>query len=455
MHRTHTCGELRKDHAGQEVTLSGWADSVRVQGKIGFVLLRDRYGTTQCFIPKQLVEEASLADIRKESVLKISGEVKVRPENQVRAEMATGEIELSASTLEVLSSAEPLPIELDDSVESSEETRLTHRFLDLRRKKMQENLILRHKVTKAIRDYLDKEGFLDLETPFLAKSTPEGARDYLVPSRTKPGSFFALPQSPQLFKQLFMMAGFDKYAQIVRCFRDEDLRADRQPEFTQLDIEMSFVDEEDVMKMTEGLVAHVFKEALGVEIDLPLPRMTYEKAMAEYGRDNPDLRSEGQEWAFTWVTDFPMFEHSQEQDRWVAMHHPFTQPSDMEKLKAGDLENVSSRGYDLVLNGTEVAGGSIRIHDIDMQKEVFKALGLSDEEAQEKFGFFLNALSYGAPPHGGLAFGIDRLVAIMAHEESIRDVIAFPKNKEARDLMLDAPSGVDQQQLDDLHIRRK
>ncbi len=453
MLRTHTCGELRKEHAGQTVTLAGWANTIRVQGKIGFVMLRDRYGTTQCFIPKSLVEEVCLADVKKESVLKITGEVKIRPDNQVRKELATGEIELSSAELEVLNPAEPLPIDLDESVESTEETRLKYRFLDLRKARMQKNLETRYKITKVMRDYLEKNSFLEIETPFLAKSTPEGARDYLVPSRVQPGKCYALPQSPQLFKQLLMIAGYDRYAQIVKCFRDEDLRADRQPEFTQLDLEMSFVDEEDVQKMIDGLMKQLFKEILDIDIKTPIPKRSYKECVEKYGTDRPDLRKEmGTEWALFWVVDFPMFEYSEQDKKWNAMHHPFTQPTDLELLEKGEYDKVYSRAYDLVLNGSEIAGGSIRVHNVEMQKRIFKALNISEEEAEEKFGFLLSALKLGAPPHGGIAFGLDRLAALFAGEDSIRDVIAFPKNKEAKDLMLDAPSDIEPKQLQEVGL---
>lgn len=450
MLRTHTCGDLRAENEGETVTLAGWVESARVQGKIGFLVLRDRYGLTQCFVPKDFAEK--LVELRKESIVQATGTVKVRPEKQQRPE-PTGQIEVSVTALEVLNEAAPLPLELDENVASTEETRLQHRYLDLRRSQMQQNLLLRHNVAKAMRQYLDKKHFLEIETPFLGKSTPEGARDYLVPSRVHKGSFYALPQSPQLFKQLLMIAGYDRYAQIVRCFRDEDLRADRQPEFTQLDMEMSFVDENDVMKIVEELIAHVLKETKGIEIALPLPRLSYKEAMETYGNDRPDLRKDWDtEHALLWVVDFPMFEYNEDDKRWYAMHHPFTQPGDVAAMKEGKLGDVHARAYDLVYNGSEIAGGSIRNHRVDVQQLVFDALGIEKEEAEEKFGFLLEALRYGAPPHGGIAFGLDRLVAILAGSDSIREVIAFPKNKEARDLMLDAPSGVKREQLEELGI---
>lgn len=460
-YRTHTCGALRKEHVGEEVTLSGWADTIRVQGKIGFILIRDRYGITQIFVPKDIAADIDLPNLRKESVIKVQGLVNARPENQVRAELSTGEVELKATAIEVLSTAQPLPLDLDDE-STTEETRMKYRFLDLRTKKMQENIITRHKIVNAMHEFLHKHDFLEIETPFLAKSTPEGARDYLVPSRVNNGSFYALPQSPQLFKQLLMISGFDRYAQIVKCFRDEDLRSDRQPEFTQLDMELSFVEEEDVISIMEGLIAYIMKEVKGIDVKLPLPRMSYDDAMTKYGNDRPDMRKEwNTEHALLWVVDFPMFDIREEDGKTVAMHHPFTQPTKegaeliKEANETGDmdkLKEVKSHAYDLVLNGSEIAGGSIRNHNLDVQKSIFDALGLKEEEYKEKFGFLLDALSFGAPPHGGMAFGLDRLAAILTKSDSIREVIAFPKNKDARDLMLDAPSEVAKEQLDELGL---
>lgn len=453
MLRSHTCGELSKKDAGKKITLAGWVDSVRIGGKIGFLHLRDRYGKTQIFLDADLAKE--FRHLSREDIIQVKGEVKARPESQVKGG-GTGEIEISATSIEILKKVPPLPLELDKNIESSEETRLKYRYIDLRRPEMQEALIMRHKLTKAVRDFLDKEGFLDLETPILAKSTPEGARDYLVPSRTAPGNFFALPQSPQIFKQLFMVAGFDKYFQIARCFRDEDLRADRQPEFTQLDMEMSFIEEEDIYDLMERLMKHVFKEVKNIDLKIPFRRMSYANAMKKYNSDKPDLRKETkEEFAFTWVTEFPLFEFSETEKRFVSMHHPFTCPN-MEDLKYlhNKKEKVRSRAYDLVLNGIELGGGSIRISDGELQKEVFKELGLTDEEAHQKFGFLLDALKF-APPHGGLAFGLDRWAMLMAGRETIRDVIGFPKNKDARDLMLDSPSPVSNNQLKEIHISIK
>lgn len=451
MLRTHTCGELSKKDAGKTVTLAGWVDSVRISGKIGFIHLRDRYGKTQIFLNKELAYE--FRNLNKEDILQIIGKVKARPESQVKG-AGTGEIELGAEKLIVLKKIPVLPLGLDEHIESTEETRLKYRYIDLRKPEMQQALALRHKLVKAVRDFLDKEHFLELETPILGKSTPEGARDYIVPSRTFPGNFFALPQSPQIFKQLLMVAGFDKYFQVARCFRDEDLRADRQPEFTQLDMEMSFIEEEDIYDLMERLMKYVFKQVLNQDIKVPFPRMSYATAMQKYRTDKPDLRKETkEEFSFLWVTEFPMFEFSVEENRYMSMHHPFTCPN-MEDVKFlhDNKDKVRSRAYDLVLNGTELGGGSIRISDADLQQEVFKALGLSEKEARSKFGFLLDALQF-APPHGGLAFGLDRWAMLMAKKDSIREVIAFPKNKDAKDLMMDAPSQVSGEQLKELHLR--
>jgi len=450
MLRTHTCGELRKEHDGKEVVLSGFADNVRTHGKIGFIDVRDRYGMTQVFFDKSFIEQ--LNSCRRESVVRITGKVQVRP--QANPKLITGEIEVTASALEILNPAPPLPMELDESIASTDETRMKYRYLDLRKTSMQKRLILRHKIIHAIREFLNKEDFLDIETPILAKSTPEGARDYLVPSRVHKGKFFALPQSPQIFKQLLMVAGYDRYYQIARCMRDEDLRADRQPEFTQLDLEMSFVEEEDIYDIFERMFQYVWKEALDIEIKIPFERITYKESMEKYKSDKPDMRKEGEKFKFVWVTEFPLFEWSETEQRHLSAHHPFTgiHPDDLEKL--GKSHDIRSRSYDLVLNGWELGSGSVRIADQEVQSKVFEALGIGKEEAQQKFGFFLDALKF-APPHAGFAPGIDRIVALAAGVEYIRDVIAFPKNKDAVDLMMDSPSAVSDEQLDLLGLKKK
>ena len=450
MMRTHTCGELRLEHDTQSVTLTGWVKSVRLTGKFAFLDIYDRYGTTQVFIKPNLVD--TVKNLNQEDVIQINGAVKARPENQRKGGVA--DIELSASEVIILKKVPTLPIALDESVESKEETRLAYRYIDLKKERMRNNIILRHKVLHAIRTFMDNHNFVDVETPCLTKSTPEGSRDYIVPSRKHKAEFYALPQSPQIYKQLLMVSNFDRYYQIARCFRDEDLRADRQPEFTQLDLEMSFIDEEDIYSLIENLMVHIWKQVLDIDLETPFRRMSYADAMAKYDCDKPDLRPETKErFAFTWVTEFPMFEFSEEENRFVAMHHPFTSPNpeDVAKLHT-DKGAIRSRAYDLVLNGYEIGGGSIRIHDSDLQSDVFKALGIDDEQAQRKFGFLLDALKF-APPHGGCAFGIDRLVMLIAEQESIREVIAFPKNKEAKCNMMNTPSPINKEQLDEVNLR--
>ncbi len=587
MMRTHYCGHVNRELVGQTVTLCGWAHRRRDHGGVIFIDLRDREGIAQIVIDPDTKEAFAIAEsVRNEFVLKVTCKVRPRPEGTVNKNIPTGEVEMLASEIEVLNPSLTPPFMLDDD-NLSEMVRLEHRYIDLRRPAMQENMKLRYRVSKVIRDYLDDNGFIEIETPMLNRSTPEGARDYLVPSRIHHGEFFALPQSPQLFKQLLMVSGFDRYFQITKCFRDEDLRADRQPEFTQIDLETSFLEENDIMDIVENMIRDMLKKVQDVDLPAEFPRMPYAEAMSTYGSDKPDMRVtliitelsdvmkdvdfkvfsgpansdkgrvaairvpegasisrkeidaytefvkiygakglayikvndasklneeglqspivknihetalkaiiertgaqdgdivffgadttkivnealgalrekvghdkghvDGRAWAPLWVVDFPMFEHDEENDRWNALHHPFTSPKDgHESLLESDPGACLSKAYDMVLNGWEVGGGSVRIHKQDVQAKVFKALNISDEEAQEKFGFLLEALQYGAPPHGGLAFGLDRIVTLMAGAESIRDVIAFPKTQKAQCLMTNAPSAVDEKQLRELHIR--
>ena len=576
--RTHYCGELGAALVDRSVTLCGWAHRRRDHGGVIFVDLRDREGLAQVVFDPDRADAFRIAErVRSEFVLRVTGRVRRRPAGTVNKDLRSGEVEVLAHEVEILNSSAPPPFQLDDE-NLNENTRLTYRVLDLRREPMQKNLRLRYRVAMAVRQYLDKHGFIDIETPMLTRSTPEGARDYLVPSRVHPGEFFALPQSPQLFKQLLMVAGYDRYYQIVKCFRDEDLRADRQPEFTQIDVETSFLDERGIQDLMEALIREVFRDVLGIELEQPFPRLTHAEAVARFGSDKPDLRvpleltdltelmkaadfkvfrqaadipggrvaalkvsvdltrkeiddygafvgnygakglayikvnPDGLQspivkflspeildaiiartkakpgdviffgadrakvvndalgalrvklghdkgivqkgWRPLWVVDFPMFEWDEEGKRWGAMHHPFTAPKDgHEDLLASDPARALSKGYDMVLNGWEIGGGSVRIHRADVQAKVFKALGISDEEARGKFGFLLDNLQYGAPPHGGIAFGLDRLVTLMAGADSIRDVIAFPKTQRAQDLLVHAPSPVDEKQLRELGLR--
>ncbi len=458
MLRTHTCGELRKEHGNQEVTLCGWVGARRDHGKLIFIDIRDRYGLTQVvFIPS--VGKEAYADAQKlgpEFVVRVTGKAAVRPPKMVNPQIPTGEVEVCAETLEILNPSEVPVFEIDDNLEASEELRLTYRYLDIRRPKVFKTLETRHKLCSVVRQFMNQEHFIDVETPVLTKSTPEGARDFLVPSRLNVGEFFALPQSPQLFKQILMVAGTDRYYQIVKCFRDEDLRADRQPEFTQLDIEMSFVTEEDIFALTERLFQEIFKQVQGMDIPIPFPRMTHERAMKEYHSDKPDLRKNKEDFAFTWVVDFPMFKYNNEEKRWESEHHPFTslKEDDLGYLEKMDYGKIRARSYDLVLNGSELGSGSVRIHKKDMQKKIFDIIGLDAQQAQKRFGFLLRAFEYGAPPHAGVAFGIDRLTAILTGQDSIRDTIAFPKTQKGNCLLTDAPSEVDQKQLNELGLKK-
>jgi aspartyl-tRNA synthetase len=580
--RTHTCGELRAGDIGKTVTLNGWVDVRRDLGGVIFIDLRDRYGKTQVvFNPQRNPDVHKTAErLRNEYVLSVTGKVEHRPAGTENPALATGEIDIMAEELTILNKAETPPFSIEDNIDVNEELRLKYRYLDLRRVPMQRNLLVRHQMYQITHDYFNKLGFIEIETPMLMKSTPEGARDYLVPSRVHRGKFYALPQSPQTYKQILMVSGFDRYVQITKCFRDEDLRADRQPEFTQIDLEMSFVDENDVMKVTEGLMVRLFKEIKGIDISVPFPRLTYKQAVETYGTDKPDTRFDlklvnlntavgnsgfkifsesvqkggvvaglvapgcanytrnqldvltdyakragagGLVWVrvmenglespiekfvgkdalgsirdtmkaesgdlllivsdtwtkaysvlgdlrlemarrlnsldekkykLLWVTDFPMFEYDETEKRYVAVHHPFTSPKlEDEALLDSDPAKAHARAYDLVLNGNEIAGGSVRIHDGDLQRKVFKLLGIDDKAAKEKFGFMLEAFKYGAPPHGGIAFGFDRICMWLTGEESIRDVIAFPKTASALSLMDNCPSEVDAKQLKELHIK--
>lgn len=445
---------------GREVSISGWVHTRRDHGKIVFIDLRDKTGLLQIvFVPGSKAYD-SVKHVRPEWVIEVKGQIKARPEKLANKEIATGTVEMEAITLEVLNEAKTPPFEIDkNTLGIDEELRLKYRYLDLRSERMAKNITLRHEVIRFFREYLWNQDFREIETPYLTKSTPEGAREYIVPARLFPGMFYVLPQSPQQFKQLLMVGGIEKYFQIARCFRDEDQRGDRQPEFTQLDIEMSFIEQEDIFKLVEDMMIKMVKE---VAPDKELtsesfPRITYQEAMEKFGNDKPDLRKDKKnknELCFAWVTDFPLFKYSKTDKKLVSAHHPFTMPykKDLELLDTKP-EEVKAYCYDLILNGFEVASGSIRIHKRDIQEKIFKLLGVSEEEKQRRFGHMLEAFEYGAPPHGGIAPGIDRICAILAGEEVIREVMAFPKTGDARDVMMDAPSPISEQQLKDVHIR--
>ncbi len=466
MKRTHNCGELRKNDAGEKATLAGWVETHRIQGRISFILLRDRYGVTQIFVNPKITKE--LGEIRRESVVQVVGQVNARPDNQIRKEMATGEIEVCADEVNILTKAEPLPLELDDSIESTEETRLKYRYLDLRRPVMVNNLLLRHKAIQSIRNFLTEKDFLDVTTPILTKSTPEGARDYLVPSRLHKGKFYALPQAPQQYKQLLMVAGIDRYFQIAPCFRDEAARAHRAPgEFYQLDFEMSFPDQEDILNIIEETMIRMVKEVFPEKkfTKLPFPRLKYDDVMKKYKSDSPDIRKnkdDPNELGFCWVVDFPLLMKQTAEDffhgagkEWGPSHNMFTAPKEKDiPLLDKDPGKVKSYQHDLVLNGFEVGGGAIRIHDPKLQEKIFELIGLKEKQKKE-FSHMLEAFTYGAPPHGGIALGIDRLLMVVIGMKNIRELIAFPKNKDAIDPVMDAPSEVAKEQLDELGIKMK
>ncbi len=457
--RTHTCGELNKANKDQEVILCGWVHRRRDHGKLIFIDIRDRYGLTQVvFVPSvSPVAHQEAQKLGPEFVVKIKGTVNVRPDKNVNPDMPTGGIELLAKELEILNTAKVPVFEIEGTLEASEDVRLTYRYLDIRRSKVRESLLLRHKLCASIRSFLNTQEFVEIETPVLTKSTPEGARDFLVPSRLTPGTFYALPQSPQLFKQILMVSGMDRYYQIVKCFRDEDLRADRQPEFTQLDMEMSFVDQDFIFDLTERMYKRIFKEVLNIDLPIPFPHMTHAEAMAKYKGDKPDIRKDkgnNKEFAFLWVVDFPLLKYNLEEKRWESEHHPFTgiNPDDLPLLESGQYDKIRGRCYDLVLNGNEIGSGSVRIHRRELQQKIFDIIGIAPEEALRRFGFLLRAFEYGAPPHAGVAYGIDRIVTIITGHESIRDCIAFPKTQKGTCLMTEAPSEVDEKQLKELGI---
>ena len=456
MMRTHGCGQLTESLIGQPVTLCGWLHRRRDHGGLSFFDLRDRSGLAQIVFNSKA--DAALHQQAKafgpEYVLQITGAVRQRPKGSENPKIPSGMVEVAATAVTVLNPADPPPFEIDDQIDVSEDVRMQWRYLDLRRPASQQKLILRHRILHQMRRTLHDLGFLEVETPILTKSTPEGARDYLVPSRVNPGQFFALPQSPQLFKQLLMVSGLERYFQVARCFRDEDLRADRQPEFTQLDLEMSFVEEEDVYAVIERVVRDVVKDAMNVELPIPFPRLTHQDANVKYQSDKPDLHTANTPWGFCWVTDFPLFQWNNDTKRWDAEHHPFTAPHpDDAGSMAKDPGKARARAYDLVLNGVELGSGSIRIHQPELQRQVFSVLGLDDKTVRERFGFLLQAFGYGAPPHGGFALGIDRLCAILSGAESIREVIAFPKTAKAVCPLTNAPSPVSEAQLRELHLK--
>lgn len=450
MLRTHTCGELAKKHVGKKVKLAGWIHSVRDHRKIAFLDIRDRYGLTQV-----VYDPRKFKGLTDESVIIVEGKVVKRGKKFVNKKISTGDIEVKASKVDVLCNVDKLPFEINKDKELGDELRLQYRYLDLRKPVNRDKIVFRHKVVSAAREFLDNEGFLEIETPMLVKSTPEGARDYVVPSRVNRGKFYALPQSPQLYKQILMIAGFDKYYQIARCLRDEDLRQDRQPEHTQIDLEMSFVEEKDVMDLVEKMYKYVFKKVLKVKLG-KFKVLKYKDAMKKYKSDKPDLRRGKNKFAFCWVVDFPLFAYNKDEKRWEPEHHMFSMPKDEHikyLSKKSNLGKVEGKLFDVVLNGIEVGSGSIRVNDPKLQEKIMKVIGISKKEANERFGFLLEAYKYGGPVHGGMGLGLDRLVALMQGINDIREVIVFPKNKAAQNPMDGSPSKVSSQQLRELGIK--
>jgi len=453
-----------KDHKGKEVSISGWVDVRRDHGKLIFIDLRDMSGKVQMVVlPNHKEAQEKAGDLRSEWVIEVKGMVNERPEKMVNKDELNGDIEIEVLDISVLNKSETPPIDVTtDGSDTGEETRLKYRYLDLRRERMQKNIRIRHKVVKFIRDYLDKEGFIEIETPILTKSTPEGARDYVVPSRVEKGKFYALPQSPQQYKQLLMVAGMEKYFQIARCFRDEDTRADRQPEFTQMDLEMSFASEEEIMQLNENMLIETVKTLMPEKKiqEIPFPRITYKEAMEKYGSDRPDLRKDKEDrdlLAFCWVVDFPFFERT-EGNGWTYTHNPFSAPKKEQIddfMNKKNIENILAAQYDICLNGFEIGGGSLRSHDPLVLKKAFEIMGYNEERIEQNFGHMLKALSFGAPPHGGIAWGLDRLLSVLQNEESIRDVIPFAKTGEGRDLMIEAPSEITPAQTAELGITIK
>jgi aspartyl-tRNA synthetase len=450
MLRTHTCGELRKKHEGKKVKLAGWVHTLRQYNKVAFLDIRDRYGLTQIvFNPKNIKE-----DLKDESVIIVEGEVVKRGEGFVNKKIDTGDVEVKADSIKVIHKTESLPFEVNKDKEVGDELRLKYRYLDLRKPVNRDKLIFRAKVVSAVRAFLDNENFIEIETPMLVKETPEGARDYIVPSRVNNGKFYALPQSPQLYKQILMIAGFDRYYQIARCLRDEDLRQDRQPEHTQIDLEMSFVDEQDIMDLVERLYKHLFKEILGVKLE-KFEVLSYKDSMKKYKTDKPDLSNSKNKFAFCWVKDFPLFAYNKDDKSWEPEHHMFSMPKNehVKYLDGDDLGKIEGQLFDLVLNGVELGSGSIRVSNPKLQEKIMNVIGMSKEEAKEKFGFLLDAYEYGGPIHGGMGLGVDRLVALMQGLNDIREVIAFPKNKAAECPMDGCPSEVSEKQLKELGLK--